>query len=310
MVISVLCSVTARPCHRTDVRSVRRSKRSTLTRASASTSDGMYDGTVLFHVFPQLSAPKPIFTTFLEGALYCAEVAKSHPNYQTAHFHESHDAEKAINEEAHAYLAMSLFSCAPESLWTEFEDLKECLDIGHMDQEHHPLVCREIAAFPRPTSDIASAPHGAVRYAETDSTVVVAIDVSDDEAMQKWTQWSGAEAAANDSSFLGATLHKCVEDNKKYSHAVRGELGNVAESVVDKVVKEATEQITDLLGADGDEKFVVQAYRVAFNIEKTGTPAGALPAVREMQRKQTANEKEKAEFCAKKAAEEVTKSAE
>ena len=36
------------------------------------------------------------------------------------------------------------------------------------------------------------------------------------------------------------------------------------------------------------------AFRCAFNIEKTGTPAGAFPAVREMQKKAKANEAEKA----------------
>jgi hypothetical protein len=41
------------------------------------------------------------------------------------------------------------------------------------------------------------------------------------------------------------------------------------------------------------EGAVVGAFRCAFNIEKTGTPAGAMPAVREMNRRARENEEEK-----------------
>ena len=61
-----------------------------LTRAAAgpaANADGMYDGTVFFHIYPELKSPKPIFSTFLEGALHCCEVARSHPDYCSAHFH-------------------------------------------------------------------------------------------------------------------------------------------------------------------------------------------------------------------------------
>ena len=33
----------------------------------AANADGMYDGTVFFHLYPELKSPKPIFSTF-EGA--------------------------------------------------------------------------------------------------------------------------------------------------------------------------------------------------------------------------------------------------
>ena len=121
-------------------------------------------------------------------------------------------AERAVNEQPHAYLGMSVFSCAPETLWSDFEDFKDCLDIGHMDQEHHPLVCLESAAFPGPESALAGAPHGAVRFAETDAVVVVAV-AADAAAAGAWTEWSGAalaDAACGD-AFLGATLHEVVE---------------------------------------------------------------------------------------------------
>lgn len=293
-------------------RSVRRARGAAALRASAekaANADGLYDGTLLFHVYPQLKAPKPIFSTFLEGALHCAEVAKSHPSYQTAHFHEAFDTERAVNEEPHAYLGMSVFSCAPENLWSDFEDLKDCLDIGHMDQEHHPLVCREAAAFPGPESALAGAPHGAVRFAETDAVVVVAVAVADAAAAATtWTEWSGASKArdASGDAFLGATLHE-VTEAAKYTHVVRVELGNVSDDVVRSVVEEAKTKVAAVARSSGE--FVVEPYRCAFNIEKKGTPAGALPAVREMQKKQRENAKEKAEFDAKRDASETAERA-
>ena len=72
---------------------------------------GMYDGTVFFHLYPELTDPKPIFNTFLEGALHCAEVARSHPAYCSAHFHEAYDQAAAIDGAPHGYFNMSLFSC-------------------------------------------------------------------------------------------------------------------------------------------------------------------------------------------------------
>jgi hypothetical protein len=147
--------------HRDDARPHRRPRlirraSSASPSASASNADGMYDGTVLFHLYDELVAPKPIFTTFLEGALHVAEVARSHPSYASAHFHEAHDQARAIDCEPHGYFNMTLFSCAPETLWDAFEDLRECVDIGHVERTHHPLPCAEIAAAPGPTSAIAS----------------------------------------------------------------------------------------------------------------------------------------------------------
>jgi hypothetical protein len=34
----------------------------------------MYSGTVFFHLYAELTDPKPIFKSFLEGALHCCEV--------------------------------------------------------------------------------------------------------------------------------------------------------------------------------------------------------------------------------------------
>jgi hypothetical protein len=248
----------------------------------------MYDGTVLFHLYDELVAPKPIFTTFLEGALHVAEVARSHPSYASAHFHEAYDQARAIDCEPHAYFNMTLFSCAPETLWDAFEDLRECMDIAHVERTHHALPCAEIAAIPGPTSAIASAPHGAARYAETDATVLVATprggggdgDEDAEKVKAAWEAWSGADAAraACGATFLGASLHECVDASSAYRFVARTELGGAS----DEAVKAATEAARAAAG-DGA---IVGAYRCAFNIEKEGAPAGALPAVREVQKKQ------------------------
>ena len=89
----------------------------------AANADGMYDGTVFFHLYPELKSPKPIFSTFLEGALHCCEVARSHPDYCSAHFHEAIDQNDAIDCKPHGYFNMTLFKCPPAELFERFEDL-------------------------------------------------------------------------------------------------------------------------------------------------------------------------------------------
>ena len=246
-------------------------------------ADGMYDGTVFFHLYPELKSPKPIFSTFLEGALHCCEVARSHPDYCSAHFHEAIDQNDAIDCKPHGYFNMTLFKCPPDELFERFEDLHECLDIGHMDQVHHPMPCVELASAPGPTSAIAGVPHGVVRYSEKDAVVLVATPRhSGDSAhldARDWRAWSGADVAAEKAgdAFLGASLHRCVDESSAFEHVVRIELGACDAGVVDACVARARGECGD--GA------VVGGFRCAFNIEKTGTPAGAMPAVREMQKK-------------------------
>ena len=259
-----------------------------LTRAAAgpaANADGMCDGTVFFHLYPELKSPKPIFSTFLEGALHCCEVARSHPDYCSAHFHEAIDQSDADDCKPHGYFNMTLFKCPPTELYTRFEDLHECLDIGHMDQVHHPLPCEEIAAMPGPESAIAGAPHGVVKYSEKDAVVLVALPVGHGLDESAWRTWSGADVAAEKAGelFLGASLHRCVDDgNGSFSHVVRVELGACDDAAVEACVSAAK-------GACGDGA-VVGGYRCAFNIEKTGTPAGAMPAVREMQKRKKEGE--------------------
>ena len=246
----------------------------------AANADGMYDGTVFFHLYPELKSPKPIFSTFLEGALHCCEVARSHPDYCSAHFHEAIDQDDAIDCKPHGYFNMTLFKCPPAELFERFEDLHECLDIGHMDQIHHPLPCQEVAAVPGPTSAIAGVPHGVVRYSERDAVVMVATPRGNNGLdAREWRAWSGADVAAEKAAetFLGASLHRCVDDAAAFEHVVRIELGACDAGVVDACVARARSESGD--GA------VVGGFRCAFNIEKTGTPAGAMPAVREMQKK-------------------------
>lgn len=263
--------------------------------SSSENEEGLYRGTVFFHLYPELSDPKPIFNTFLEGALHCCEVAKSHPNYATAHFHEAWDQEDAINCRPHAYFNMALFSCPPTELYSAFEDYKECLDIGHMDQQHHPMPCREVACSPGPGSAIASAPHGSVRYTETDAVVLTAVPRGHKFDIATWREWSGADAAMTLASdtFLESTLFECVDEKSKYSHVIRTEIGGVEDdATVAAAVTAAREGIIAAATKGEGDAALIGAYRCAFNIEKTGAPAGALPAVREMGKKKAENEEE------------------
>ena len=98
------------------------------------------------------------------------------------------------------------------------------------------------------------------------------------------TRGTGARGPARTSprrkaaeTFLGASLHRCVDDAAAFEHVVRIELGACDTGVVDACVARARSECGD--GA------VVGGFGCAFNIEKTGTPAGAMPAVREMQKK-------------------------
>jgi hypothetical protein len=119
-----------------------------------------------------------------------------------------------------------------------------------------------------------------VKYAETDATVLVATPRGGDKEKEAWEAWSGVDAAREScgETFLGASLHECVDAASAYRFVVRTELGGAS----DEAVAAATEAAQKAAG-DGA---IVGAYRCAFNIEKEGAPAGALPAVREVQKKQ------------------------
>ena len=116
-------------------------------------------------------------------------------------------------------------SAAPAELWSEFEDLHECLDIGHANQVHHPLPCREIAADPGPESAVSSAPHGGVRFAEPDAVILVAIPSEKETAEETpdadWLEWSGANRARSCATYLGAALHEAVETREGGAPAFR-----------------------------------------------------------------------------------------
>jgi hypothetical protein len=55
------------------------------------------------------------------SACPCGPVARSHPNYATAHLHEAHDPEDAYSCKPFGYFNMTLCSCPPEELWSAFE---------------------------------------------------------------------------------------------------------------------------------------------------------------------------------------------
>ena len=237
---------------------------------------GMYDGTVFIHLYPELSSPKTIYNTILEGALHCAEVARSHPAYQTAHFHEAHDQELAIDCKPHGYFNMTLFSCA-ENLWSEFEDLHECLDIGHMNQGIIP--CRA-ARSPRSRPGIRRVERAPrrPRYAEPDAGARGGSRgprpgperVDDVGGRQSRGRRARRRSWARrcTSAWTG---RRSIRTSRGWNWAPASD--------------EAVAAATEAARAGAGEGSVVGAFRCAFNIEKTGTPAGAFPAVREMQKK-------------------------
>ena len=60
--------------------------------------------------------------------------AQSYQWRQSYRLKDGRCREDAITGKPHAYFNMALFSCPPQDLYSEFEDLHECLDIGHMNQ--------------------------------------------------------------------------------------------------------------------------------------------------------------------------------
>ena len=129
-----------------------------------------------------------------------------------------------------------------------------------------------------------SLPHGSVKYTESDAVVLVAVPRGHGLDAASWTAWSGADAATSLAGdlFLESTLFECTDDTSKYSHVVRTEMGGVDAAAVEAAVTAAKEV--------AGEGALVGAYRCAFNREKKGAPAGALPAVREMAKKKQEDE--------------------
>ena len=286
---------------------------SSLGEPSASNA-ATYDGTVVFHVYDSLEAPKPIFSTFLEGALHVVEVARFHPNFVSAHFHYAlKDGEQKID----AKTPNSCFNCtllddvAPDAAFETFGDLVDAIEMGHLNQREHALACREIAVY-APSDDAGASAFAKMRakrrelVAEADSAadgvpvfgfdesnvvLFVGVRANASDIDSTWPHVfgvSGAEALVGSNTFQDASLFEVVtcskrdETEHRFTHIVRVSLGPIGD---DEALVRAAEDAVKRACATLDSDAFVSSYACVFNIGKSGTPPGALPAVREMAKK-------------------------
>ena len=270
----------------------------------------MYDGTVVFHVYDTLEAPTPIFKGFLEGALHVVEVARAHPNFVSSHFHYAlRDAEQRIDsKEGNSCFNYVLFDdVRAEDVWDAFEDLGDSIEMGHLNQTEHALACREIATYAPSNTDtrsslaqtyvkrqeIVSSGKEAPVFGFDESNVVMFIGVKMTNApsVDAWMDTLGitnAEAIVGSGSFQDASLFEVAtcskrdETEHRFTHIARVSLGPCASDVskvqaAEDTIRKACEIV--------DASALVAPYACVYNIGKTGTPPGALPAVREMAKK-------------------------
>ena len=271
----------------------------------------LYDGTVMFHVYDTLEAPTPIFKGFLEGALHVVEVARAHPNFVSSHFHYALcDGEKRIDDmEANSCFNYVLFDdVRAEDVWDAFEDFGDSIEMGHLNQTEHALACREIATYAPSNTDVRSAlalTHAkrqeivaggkeAPVFGFDESNVVLFIGVkmtSGAPSVDSWMDTFGitdAESIVGPASFQDASLFEVAtcskrdETEHRFTHIARVSLGPCASDIskvqaAEDAIRKACEAI--------DTSVLVAPYACVYNIGKTGTPPGALPAVREMAKK-------------------------
>ena len=286
---------------------------SSLGEPSASNA-ATYDGTVVFHVYDSLEAPKPIFSTFLEGALHVVEVARFHPNFVSAHFHYAlKDGEQKID----AKTPNSCFNCtllddvAPDAAFETFGDLVDAIEMGHLNQREHALACREIAVY-APSDDAGASAFAKMRakrrelvaeadgaadgvpvfgFDESNVVLFVGVRANASDIDSTWPHVfgvSGAEALVGSNTFQDASLFEVVtcskrdETEHRFTHIVRVSLGPIGD---DEALVRAAEDAVKRACATLDSDAFVSSYACVFNIGKSGTPPGALPAVREMAKK-------------------------
>lgn len=285
--------------------------------ADAETRTGTYDGSVVFHVYDSLEAPKPIFNTFLEGALHVVEVSRFHPSFTSAHFHYalSEGERKIDSSEPNACFNCTLFDgAAPETVFGEFSDLVDSIEMGHLNQREHALACRE-AAWYTPSDDSGSSPLARVQvkrreivsaggeapvFGFDESNVAVFVGVKattrDAFAFDSWASAFGivdAEAVVGADKFQDAALFEVVACSKademehRFSHIARVSLGPVGEDA--DVVARAEAALREAAAKIDPDAFVA-SYACVYNIGKTGTPPGALPAMREIAKKKKEND--------------------
>ena len=292
----------------------------TRRRDDGASARRVYDGTVLFHVYDTLEAPKPIFGTFLEGALHVVEVARFHPNFVSAHFHYAlgNGEERIDAREPNACFNCALFDdVAPEDMFAAFSDFVDAVEMGHLNQTEHALACREIAAYAPSDADGASAfartrakRREMIEAAEgsdavvpvfgfDESNVVIFVGVKANAGgvdANDWTTTFGitsAQAIVGAGAFQDASLFEVVKSSKanevdhRFTHVARVSLGPVGQ---DEALVSAAEDVIRRACAAIDPSALIAPYACVYNIGKKGTPPGALPAMREIAKKKKEND--------------------
>jgi len=270
-----------------------------------------------------------IFPSFLEAALHVCEVSKSHPNYISAHFHENialldssttsqHQQQRAtMLLTNYSYLNYTLFDSIPEKVFDEFTDLIESCEIAHQPPQSFALLATsEVDTYTRKKSTEAFEGTFAKQAKESvdkdtklskiglnDKNVAVVCALKCGNA-EKWVETFGIKAVSKmmKEHFKVAVLHEVkrslgtiVEndeasqtegDTNPFTHVVYVSLGEVPDSMAN----DAISLIQNSLRDEGILGSVCYAYKCAFNIAKKGTPCGALPAVREIQKRKEENE--------------------
>ena len=271
----------------------------------------------------ELNGENVIFPSFLESALHVCEVSRSHPDYISAHFHEKvgTDQFKQLDKNLppHQYMNYTLFDSPPEEVFSRFEDLFDSSDIAHpLPQKYAMLSTSEIDVYPK--SDAAVEGTFAKRAKDSvdketkltkiglnDRNVAIVMALKCDNALdaENWMETFGIGNLKKKlkENFQIAVLHEVklalgpmVENDEAsqaegdatpFTHVAYASLGEVEDSIANDAVSLINQALVAEGIADGS---VVHAFKCAFNIAKKGTPCGALPAAREIQKRKEENE--------------------
>ena len=291
--------------------------------AESSSSSLVFDGTSMFTIYSELNGENVIFPSFLESALHVCEVSRSHPDYISAHFHEKvgTDQSKQLDKNLppHQYMNYTLFDSPPEEVFSRFDDLFDSSDIAHPSpQKYAMLSASEVDVYPK--NDAAVEGTFAKRAKESvdketkltkiglnDRNVAIVVALKCDNALdaENWVQTFGIGNLEKQlkENFQLAVLHEVklglgpmVENDEAsqaegdatpFTHVVYASLGEVEDSIANDAVSLVQQALVAEGIADGS---VVHAFKCAFNIAKKGTPCGALPAAREIQKRKEENE--------------------
>lgn len=255
--------------------------------------------------------------------MHVCEVARSHPDYISAHFHEKvgTDQFKQLDKNLppHQYMNYTLFDSPPEEVFSRFEDLFDSADIAHPSpQKYAMLSSSEVDVYPKNAAAVEGTFAKRAKESVDEETKLTKIGLNDKSAAivvalkcdnasdaENWVETFGIGNVEKQlkENFQLAVLHEVkmalgpmVENDEAsqaegdatpFTHVVYASLGEVEDSMANDAVSLVQQALLAEGIADGS---VVHAFKCAFNIAKKGTPCGALPAAREIQKRKEENE--------------------